>query len=278
MSADYFMPTDLDEAFALLKTHDIAIVAGGTDFFPVRGRAPLTQNILDLSRLDQLQMLNLTETHLEIGAGVTWTKLVNAKLPNAFLGLQAAGRDVGSIQIQNAGTVVGNICNASPAADGMPPLLTLDAEVRIASQGGDRLEPLHQFITGVRRTTLQPGEIVTGLRIPTPPEQSIGAFQKLGARRYLVISIAMTAVVIGLDDQGHVDVACIAVGACSAVAQRLHDLEHDLLGHRPDNVCITADHLEPLAPISDIRGDAAYRLGIVSTQIQRAINDAVQHG
>ncbi|MEO9898894.1 MAG: FAD binding domain-containing protein [Paracoccaceae bacterium] len=272
------MPTELDDAFALLKTHDLAIVAGGTDYFPARGRAPLTQNILDLSRLRQLQRLDMSETHLEIGAGVTWTKLINAKLPKAFLGLQAAGRDVGSIQIQNAGTIVGNICNASPAADGLPPLLTLDAEVKIASQSGDRLEPLHQFITGVRRTTLQPGEIVVGLRIPTSPAHAIGAFQKLGARRYLVISIAMTAVVIGLDDQGQVDFARIAVGACSAVAQRLHALERDLLGQRPDSVSITPDHLAALAPISDIRGDAAYRLGIVSTQIQRAINDTVHHG
>ena len=278
MSADYFMPAELDEAFTLLKTHDLAIVAGGTDYFPARGRASLTQNILDLSRLHQLQRLDLTETHLEIGAGVTWTKLVNAELPNAFLGLQAAGREVGSIQIQNAGTIVGNICNASPAADGMPPLLTLDAEVRIASQSGDRLEPLHQFITGVRHTTLQPGEIVVGLRIHMPPAHVTGAFQKLGARRYLVISIAMTAVVIGVDDQGHVDFARIAVGACSAVAQRLHDLENDLLGQRPGSISITADHLAPLAPITDIRGDAAYRLSIVSTHIQRAINEAVHHG
>ena len=272
------MPEELAEALSLLKTRDLAIVAGGTDYFPARGRAPLTQSILDLSRLGDLQKLETTETHLEIGAGVTWAQIVHADLPDAYLGLQAAGREVGSIQIQNAGTIVGNVCNASPAADGIPPLLTLEAEVTIAGENDTRFVPLQDFVTGVRRTTLQPGEIVIGLRIPTPPKHSVGAFQKLGARRYLVISIAMTAIVIGLDDQGHVDFARIAVGACSAVAQRLHDLEHDLLGQRPDNISITADHLASLAPITDIRGDAAYRLDIVSTHIQRAISEAVHHG
>ncbi len=190
-----------------------------------------------------------------------------------------AALEVGSLQIQNSGTIAGNLCNASPAADGVPPLLTLEASVELGSARGFREVPLSDFITGVRQTQRTSDEIVTAIYLPTPPDRAIGHFEKLGARRYLVISITMTAAIINLDAQGCISHARIAVGAASAVAQRLKALETDLIGQNPESVKILPRHLAPLSPIDDIRGNADFRLEAVAEQCLRAVKEAGQrHG
>ena len=275
MGSMYFQPRSLDEAVDLARSSAMVFVAGGTDFFPALGQAPVKRDILDLTQLRELQGLGwIDRDTLRIGGAVTWTEIVRADLPPAFSGLQAAGREVGSVQIQNAGTIAGNVCNASPAADGVPPLLTLDATLEIAGPDGRRHLPLAAFVRGVRKTALEPGEIVVATHIKRPPAHAGSAFEKLGSRRYLVISIAMTAVVIGLDHHGLIDFARVAVGACSPVATRLHQLEADLIGQRPDQVVLDERHLEPLSPLSDIRADADYRLDAVAEQIVRAVRRA----
>lgn len=251
------------------------LVAGGTDHFPARGRAPVTQDIVDLTRLACLRGISqMPDGSFRIGATTTWTDLIRAALPAAFDGLKAAAREVGSVQIQNAGTVAGNLCNASPAADGVPALLSLDAEVEIAGPGAPRRLGLSDFILGPRQTALEPGELVVAIHVPAPPAQARAAFQKAGARTYLVISIAMTAVLVVLDDRARIAQARVAVGSCSAVAQRLERLEQDLVGQPFEQVEIAPQHLTALTPITDIRADAAYRAEIVAHQIRRAIADA----
>src|SRR5690606_35270448 len=123
--------------------------------------------------------------------------------------------------IQNMASVAGNLCNASPAADGVPGLLVLDAEVELRSASATRTLALGDFILGNRKTALRPDEMVTAIRVPKTSTDGASAFEKLGARRYLVISIAMAAVRVVADDDGRVSSAAIAVGSCSAVAQRL---------------------------------------------------------
>lgn len=236
--------------------------------------------MLDLTRVRDLKGVGWIDRNtLRIGAATTWTEIVRADLPPAFSGLKEAGREVGGIQIQNAGTIAGNICNASPAADGVPPLLTLDAEVEIAGADGMRRLPLSAFIKGARETALGAGEIVAALHLRRPPAGCRGAFEKLGSRTYLVISIAMTSVVIGLDGQGRIDWARVAVGACSPVATRLVELEADLIGQQPDEVVVEERYLAPLSPISDVRADAEYRLDVVPELIARAVRRAAaDHG
>ena len=135
-----------------------------------------------------------------LGATTTWAELIEAPLPPLFDGLKQAAREVGGRQIQNAGTVAGNLCNASPAADGVPPLLALDAEVELAGRAGTRRLPLAAFITGNRRTVLAPGELLVAIHVPKPAHDARSAFLKLGARRYLVISIAMAAATLEIED------------------------------------------------------------------------------
>ncbi len=219
----YLRPHRLEEALAALaRPH--TVLAGGTDFYPARVGRSIHEDVLDISGIAALRGLAADASGWRLGATTSWSELIEADLPPLFDGLKQAAREVGGRQIQNAGTLAGNLCNASPAADGVPCLLALDAEVEIAGPTGRRCLPLRQFITGARRTALAPGELLVAIHIPRPEHDARSAFLKLGARRYLVISIAMAAATLEIAD-GRVVSARIAVGACSPVAERLPALE-----------------------------------------------------
>lgn len=275
----YLIPTKLEAALKSLAQQQDKLVAGGTDVYPSMKQGHTPKSLLDVTRIKELMNITVTDTGFRIGAAVTWTEIVKAKLPAAFDGLKHAAKEVGSLQIQNAGTIAGNLCNASPAADGVPPLLTLDARVELASAlRGARILPLQDFILGVRKTALGSDEIVTAIHIPTPPDGAGSAFEKLGNRKYLVISIAMTAALIKCDLRGLISEARVAIGACSPVALRLTQLEADLIGAKPSEVEILPSHLSQLSPIDDVRGSGGYRLDIVQEQCRRAIQKAAENG
>ena len=232
------------------------------------------EDILDLTRVGGLRGIAAANGVVRIGAMTTWTDIAEADLPGQFHGLQVAARDVGGAQIQNAGTVAGNLCNASPAADGVPALLSLSAQVEVASAAGRRTLPLDRFVLGPRRTALAPGELMTAVLVPLASPRARSSFIKLGARRYLVISIAMVAAMVDTDDAGRITACGIAVGACSAVAQRLHALEAELAGQRLSKALasqVRPSHLATLAPIDDVRGSGAYRLDAAETLVRRAL-------
>jgi xanthine dehydrogenase small subunit len=261
----YYRPTTLAEALDIRASRNVTVLAGGTDIYPARaaraGWGDFTHpDILDISIVEDLERIDETPDSFRFGAMVTWSALDEIKLPPLFAGYKRAARAVGGLQVQNRGTLAGNICTASPAGDGIPNLLALDAQVELRSRdGGPRLVPMTQFITGYRKTVCRSDEIVTALIVPKLP-RGRGDFLKLGARSYLVISIVMAAGVIAVE-AGAIAEARIAVGACSAVPMRLPALEAALTGQlvgEADQVVEEA-HLAPLAPIDDIRGTAAYR-------------------
>jgi CO/xanthine dehydrogenase FAD-binding subunit len=272
----YFRPDTLDEAVHVLARSGGKILAGGTDFFPSLGDRPVTGTVVDISGLSELKGVVKEPKYIRIGGLTTWTEIVKTPLPRCFDGLKAAAREIGGIQIQNRGTVAGNLCNASPAADSVPPLLALDAEVELVSQAGKRRIPLAEFIVGNRKTLRQPGEILSQIMVPRTVENATSAFLKLGARRYLVISIAMVAVVIQKDSSGHVADARVAIGSCSVVARRLTGLEHALMGAPVSpglGSVAAADHLKNLSPIDDVRATAAYRCDAALRLVQRALDE-----
>lgn len=257
----YLRPTDLPQALAALAEKPMTVLAGGTDVYPARVGRPLADDILDITALPSLRGISDAGDHLRIGATTCWSDIIAAALPPWLDGLKQAAREVGGAQIQNAGTIAGNLCNASPAADGVPPLLALDAAVELVSRDGERVLPLASFITGNRRTARAPGELLTGVLVPKPCGSARAGFVKLGARRYLVISIVMAAAVLEIED-GRIAAARIAIGACSPVARRLSDLEAALTGRRcaPGlGAVVESGHLTPLKPIDDVRGTANYR-------------------
>ena len=163
----YAKPKTVGEALGLLAEGRWRIFAGGTDFYPAQGARPLRDDVLDINGLSELRGIAETSEHWVLGARTTWTDIVRMDLPGAFDALKAAAREVGSIQIQNTGTVTGNLCNASPAADGVPPLMVLDAEIELRSAAGPRHLALPDFILGNRRTARRPDELVTAVRVPS---------------------------------------------------------------------------------------------------------------
>ncbi|MFA5915634.1 MAG: FAD binding domain-containing protein [Burkholderiales bacterium] len=258
----YLRPTSQSEALAALAQRSLTVLAGGTDYYPARVGKPLADDILDISAITALRGIREEADHWRIGATTTWSDLVAAALPPLFDGLKEAASEIGGVQIQNAGTVAGNLCNASPAADGVPPLLTLDARVEIADAASCTSLPLSDFILGNRKTVLRPDQLLTAILIPKPAHAARSHFAKLGARKYLVVSVVMVAATLEID-AGRVSAARVAVGAASAVAQRLPLLEAALIGQKPDASLsnrVQAEQLAPLAPIDDVRASREYRL------------------
>ena len=248
----YAQPTSLDEAVSLLAGGGWTVLAGGTDVYPALGEDPVTQPLLDVSRIEALRGIHLTpDGAIRIGALATWTDIVRADLPAAFDALKQAAREVGSVQIQNRATLAGNLCSAN----------------------GKRLVPLKDFIQGNRQTVRADTELVTAIHIPASALDGQSAFFKLGSRRYLVISIAMIAARLAVDENGLVTDAAVAVGACSAVAQRLPKLEAALKGQPAEAAAriATPEHLDVLSPIDDVRAPAAYRLDAALEGVRRVL-------
>jgi CO/xanthine dehydrogenase FAD-binding subunit len=269
---DYRQPTRLEEALDVLAK-PYRVLAGGTDFYPARVGRPVDEDVLDISRIKALGGISDTPWGWRLGATTTWSEILEADLPPLFDGLKQAAREVGGRQIQNAGTLAGNLCNASPAADGVPPLLALGAELELASRDNVRRLALSDFIIGNRRTRLSSGELVVAIHVPRPATFARSSCLKLGARRYLVISIVMAAATLEIAHD-RVRAARVAVGACSAVAQRLPMLEAALSGASIDArlaARVEPAHLAPLTPLDDVRGSAAYRLDAAVTLLRRLL-------
>ena len=275
----YLRPDTLEEAVHVLAEQGGSILSGGTDFFAALGDRVVQGTVVDVSAIRSMSGIVTTANEHRIGALTTWTEIVRSALPPSFDALKSAAREIGGIQIQNRGTIAGNLCNASPAADSVPPLLALDAEVELASMAGNRRVPLSKFIIGNRRTVRRADEILTAIIVPRTMDDAKSVFLKLGARRYLVISIAMVAVVMKMDVQGGIADARVAVGSCSVTARRLPELERALVGAPAQSgigSLVRREHLSPLAPIDDVRASAAYRLDAALTLISRALDECVQ--
>ena len=273
----YAKPNTLNEALSLLASSGGQILAGGTDFYPALGERLPQGNVIDITAIDELRGISFAHDHIRIGGLTTWTEVIRTPLPPCFDALKEAAKEVGSVQIQNRGTVAGNLCNASPAADGVPPLLALDAEVELLSAAGKRRIPLTQFLTGNRKTLRAPEELLSAIMVPRQIEGASSAFLKLGARRYLVISISMVAAVVQTNSDNRVTDARVAVGSCSATARRLTQLERQLVG-LPNAAIPDAPepkHFSPLSPIDDIRATGQYRADASLTLVRRALRACV---
>jgi len=275
---DYARPRSVGEALALLGQGGRTILAGGTDLYVRSPRRSLPGPVLDVTGIEGLAGITREGEHWRIGAATSWSTIAaDTTLPPAFDALRAAAREVGGWQIQNAGTIGGNLVNASPAADGVPALLTLDATVELRRADQIRHLPLAAFITGPRRTALGDGELLTAVLVPRAAALGRAVFVKLGARRHLVISIAMAAVRLEVEGD-RITGAAIAVGACSPVARRLGAVEAALVGASRDTVearITYADVAAALQPIDDVRGTAAYRLDAACELVRRAVAQAL---
>jgi CO/xanthine dehydrogenase FAD-binding subunit len=276
----YHRPATLPEALTALASGEARVLAGGTDLYPATRDPALAGPLVDVGRIAALHGISAGPDGLRIGACTTWAEIAAADLPPSLRALQQAAREVGGRQIQTAGTIGGNLCNASPAADGVPPLLAVGAEVEIASASGRRRLPLEGFLTGARRTALARGEVVTAVIVPASGLAGRSVFLKLGARAYLVISIAMVAARLVID-RGRITGAALAAGAAAPVARRLPEVEAALLGSPLAEAagCVDASAVAAaLSPIDDIRATAAYRAEAVTVLLRRAVAALAEAG
>jgi len=274
----YERPDNLDEALMLLGQSPRQVLAGGTDVYAALGDHNSLDNVLDVTAIPDLVGIKDVGDHWRIGASSTWSDVMAANLPKSFDCLKLAACEVGGIQIQNAGTIAGNLCNASPAADGVPPLMALNASVELSSTNGRRILGLKDFITGPRQTALTETELMSAVLVPKSSERSVSSFLKLGSRKYLVISISMVAVVLEPSSDNSIENISISVGSCSAVACRLRDLEAKLKGcqlQQMSRLPHAAKFFEPLSPIDDIRSSGQYRLEATAELVRRAILSCV---
>jgi len=275
---NYFRPRKLSDALSYLADSRVRVVGGCTDVLAATIKPALVEPLLDVTAIDGMRGIADTADFWRIGGATTWSDVIAAPLPPAFDSLKRAAREIGSVQIQNTATVAGNLCNASPAADGVPPLLVLDASVELASMTGTRTLPLGNFLQAPGTTALRDDELLSAVLVPKSAAYGNSGFVKLGTRKYLVISIVMAAVRL-VESQGKVEQIAIAVGSCSPVAARLNSLESRLTGQQsgPGLVSLVTDELmaRDLSPIDDVRASAEYRQQAAVEIVRRAIAQAV---
>jgi xanthine dehydrogenase small subunit len=272
-------PRNLFEAYERLATSPARPIAGGTDVMvAITGElGPIPDRMLDLSRLDELRGISLEDGALVLGARTTYTEIRRSTLCREHLpALVEAAATIGAAQIQNRGTIGGNVANASPAGDTLPILLAADAVFLVGGQRGERRIPAEEFFVDYRRTALAPDELILQVRIPLRARRPL-RFRKVGTRQAQAISKVVIAV--GWHDLGTAgwrDVR-VALGSVAATPIRARATEAILEGARPtpDVADRAAETLAgELTPIDDVRSTAEYRRVVAARILHRLLRDA----
>ena len=274
------VPSRLSEAYALLAAGPLVPIAGGTDIMVrITGElGPLPERMLDLSHLDALEGVALELGTLVLGARTTYTEIRRSALCREHLpALVEAAATVGAVQIQNRGTLGGNIATASPAGDTLPVLLATDAEIVVGSHRGERIVPAVEFFPAYRRTALAPDELILRVRIPLLTGREV-RFRKVGTRRAQAISKVVMAVSWRSHGKtaGWSDVR-VALGSVAATPIRAAGAEAVLEGARPtpETADAAAEALAAeLRPIDDVRSTAEYRRVVSARILHRIVRDA----
>jgi aerobic carbon-monoxide dehydrogenase medium subunit len=267
--------TTVDQALDSLTElgEDAQLLAGGTDVMVQYQRGELRPKALvHLEGVAELRDIE-HDGSVRLGALVTHRR-VPAMLGDALPALSEACATVGGWQTQEVGTVVGNICNASPAADAMPPLLTAGTVVELVSGRGSRSLTLDEFVLGRRRTARAPDELVTSIRLEPLPAGAGEVYLKVAPRSTMEVALIGLAVRIRFDDDERVIDARVATCSVGPVPRRIREAEEPLVGGRleHDALAEAAERLHAAAdPIDDARASAAYRRRVLGPLLERAV-------
>jgi len=279
---EYMAPSSLKEVFHLLKEYQnkARLLAGGTDLIPkMKKRAITAEIIIDLNRIPGLAGIEIRGDRLHIRgltrlAEIKESPLVKEKAPALA---QAIGL-MASPPIRNRATIVGNLCTASPAADTAPPLLVLDALVKMESIQGERIVPLSEFFLGPEKTAMRPDEMLTEVIIPL--QEGTSTFMKLGRRKAFTLSVVSAAVFARVSGGRFADVR-LALGAVAPTPIRGRKVEESLKGNEVNDLNIAraaALIQEEVKPISDVRASAEYRREMSSVLTKRVLEQAGRGG
>ena len=276
-SFDYLEPKTVADAVRFVSDYGsrCRVLAGGTDLLlQMEAGRHRPEAVVYVGRIPELTEIGFSESGgLRVGASVPLRKVENhPEVVARYPGLARGCREVGSVQIRNLGTLVGNICNASPSADTSPALLAYDASVEIVGPGGaGRTQPLDEFWVRPGKTSLQPGEFVTAVLLPTPAADTRTFYRKLAVRKAMDLAMVGIAVTLRPEGTGARDVR-IALGAVAPVCLRAREAEAAV--ERDGAVAVDeASRLAEAAcsPISDQRASAAYRREMVRVLTARAL-------
>jgi carbon-monoxide dehydrogenase medium subunit len=275
---EYFEPGTLAEAVALLGQHRgrAQALAGGTDLLvELKEQLRRADCVVNIKKIPGIGTLSFdARTGLRIGALVTAREIeLSDAVLRHYVSLAQAARELGSIQVRNRATIVGNVCRASPSADTLPPLIADGAEVVIEGRAGRRSLPLEDFFTGPGKTVLAPDELVTELRVPAPAPRTGKVYIKHGRRK--AMELATVGVAVSLSDSD----LRIVLGAVAPTPIRARRAEEILRGKKIDDAAIeraAQAAVKEARPISNVRASAAYRREMVGVLTRRALQRALE--
>ena len=279
MSLEVHRPASIDEAVAAAGRlgGDVRFLAGGTDVVIQMGRGRIdVRHLIDISRFRELADILEEPDRITIGALTTHKTIErHAAFGDVYQALPQAASVVGGHQVRNVATIGGNIVNASPAADLVPVLHVLEADVVLRGAAGTRSLPIGQFVSGPGSTRRAPDELLTHVRFARLPSQSATAFLKAGRRRAMEISVVCVAAALTLDaDRATCKAVRLAIGAAAPTAFRAASAERFLVGKTvTDETLDEAGRLaaEMAAPIDDVRASGEYRRLLVARMSARAL-------
>src|SRR5262245_51919 len=272
-------PRTVAETFQILaeRREAIRIIAGGTDLMVLMNARMLdAKAFLDIWRLDELRGISDEGSIVRLGALATYTQLIRSSLLQRHApALVAASRTIGAIQIQNRGTIGGNIVNASPAGDTLPVLAAFDAGIEIGSSRGTRTVSINEFYTGYRRTVLEPDELVLAVKLPKLEDRERDFFYKVGTRRAQAISKVVMASRARLSGST-IESIQIAVGSVAPTVIRVRDTEALLAGSAITESVINqaqATIAGEIKPITDVRSTGHYRRVVTGNLAGRLLRE-----
>lgn len=269
---NYVAPLKLNSALKILAENKTRakILAGGTDIIPgfhiESRRFAETELLIDIKKIRGLDLIKEYKNYIEIGACVTFTQISENEIIRKYFSLLAkAAKTVGSVQIRNRATIVGNLVNNAPCADSVPPLLVYDAKIQIQSLNRKRIVPLQKFLVKPYNTALKRDEIVTKILIPKPDPEWKGDFYKLGRRRAVAISRISFAVLMKIKNN-LIEEIRIASGAVTPIGIRLYELEKLAKGKAADAETFKELSIQLGRKILDITGlrwSSEYKLPVL---------------
>lgn len=280
----YHAPASLPEALALLAEHrgKTKVLAGGTDLMlQLQDGLWAPEHVVDVRKIPELNALTFNRPDgLTIGAATSVRRIETSPIVRAeYPQLASAASEIGSVQIRNLASLGGNICTATPSADGVPALISLAATARIASVRGERLVDLESVFTGVRKTVLEPDELLIDLRIPGPPALTSGAYFKLATRPQMDLAIVGVATTLTLNPDATIQRVTICLGAVAPTPVRAREAEELLIGNPLSESRLAqagAAAARAARPISDIRASADYRREQCDILTRRVVRLAVE--